>query len=117
MQVTAHVTAAHDLSRVRARGALERAFALAAARGDFRIVDHGVSRSALALIVEAADREALARGMQGFQVAAARALNRSARRRGRVFVDRYQATPLASAAAVTRAIAALPRLRVVPRAA
>jgi hypothetical protein len=46
------------------------------------------------LIVEADDAAALARGMQGFQIAAARRFNRLARRRGTLFGDRYHPVPL-----------------------
>ncbi len=62
----------------------------------------------LELIVEADDRIALARGMQGFQIAAARALNRAFGRRGAVFADRYHARPLATRAAVRAAVVELP---------
>jgi hypothetical protein len=48
-----------------------------------------VGGSAIEMIVEADGKEALARGMQGFQVSAARWLNKEARRSGGVFVDRY----------------------------
>ena len=41
------------------------------------------------MLVEAAGPESLARGMQGLAVRLARALNRCARRSGRVFADRY----------------------------
>lgn len=88
------VRAVGDLGRARALGAIKRAVDGAHARADFRIVQHGVTRDAgdhaLELVVEAEDRVALARGMQGFQVAAARALNRVAARRGTVFADRYR---------------------------
>jgi len=64
------------------------------ARAGFRILDVGVTGRrgdhALQLVVEADDRIALARGMQGFQVAAARALNALTARRGTVFADRYK---------------------------
>jgi hypothetical protein len=69
---------------------------------------YGVHASRLELIVEASDRIALARGMQGFQVSAARSLNRAAGRTGRVFADRYRARPLDSATALARAVANLP---------
>lgn len=92
--------------------ACARALALAGGRVDFRIVHVGVRVAAreasVELIVEAADRQALARGMQGFQVSAARSLNRVVRRRGRVFADRYQARALVSGAARAQAIAGLP---------
>jgi putative transposase len=89
-----------------------RALALSRAREDFRIVHLGVrvgaQGSQLELIVEARDRLALARGMQGFQVSAARSLNRVARRTGRVFTDRYHARVLVSGPARARAVASLP---------
>jgi putative transposase len=84
-----------DLRRARALGAVSRV-ALARDRSDFRIVDVSVTGQrtrgdhGLELVVEADDRIALARGMQGFQVAAARALNALVPRRGRVFADRYK---------------------------
>lgn len=70
--------------------AIERALDLSRARVDFRIVELAVRRDRLDLVIEAADKRALARGMQGFQVSAARGVNRVARRTGRVFVDRYR---------------------------
>jgi hypothetical protein len=81
-----------SLARTPARTAIERAVALSLRRNDFRIVRlaiGGRSRS-VELVVEADDRLALARGMQGFQVAAARGLNRAAARSGTVFPDRYR---------------------------
>lgn len=88
------VRAVGDLRRARALGAIKRAIDGAHARADFRIVQHGVTGRAddhaLELVIEAEDRIALARGMQGFQVAAARALNALASRRGAVFADRYK---------------------------
>jgi len=93
IHVIAHLAAAiARIDRARARTALDRAIDLSLDRGDFRIVDLAFARSRLELVVEAEDRHALARGMQGFQVSAARALNRLARRRGSVFLDRYRAT-------------------------
>lgn len=89
--------------------------ALSRARIDFRVLHFalrvGADTTQLEMIVEARDRHALARGMQGFQVSAARSLNRVARRTGRVFLDRYRARPLTSAASVSRAIAALSKSR------
>jgi putative transposase len=46
------------------------------------------------LIVEAGDRLALSRGMQGLLVRVARALNRIWKRRGSVFSDRFHARAL-----------------------
>jgi putative transposase len=57
------------------------------------------------LIVEACDRHALSRGMQGLGVRLARALNRCWGRRGRVLADRYHAHVLRSPSEVRRALA------------
>ena len=91
------------------RRALERPLALALARPDFRIVHLAVRPTRVELIVEADDRIALARGMQGFQVSAARNINRITRRTGRVFVDRYRARILGRRIDVTAVLARLPR--------
>lgn len=114
MLVVAHVAdPVRRLDLSRARTAIARALALSRARTDFRIV-HLALRTDLArdarleLIVEAADHRALARGMQGFQVSAARGLNRAVRRSGTVFVDRYRARALTTRPAVAAAIARLP---------
>jgi hypothetical protein len=90
---------------------LDRALALSLGRASFRIVHLAVVRSRLELIVEADDQVALARGMQGFQVSAARALNRAASRRGTVFPDRYRMRILATRSDVRDAIGRLPRAR------
>jgi REP element-mobilizing transposase RayT len=84
-----------QLRRRRAYQALQRALRTSLARVDFRIVHMSLQREHVHLVVEASDEMALARGMQGFQVAAARYLNaavsgeRGQTRSGRVFVDRY----------------------------
>jgi hypothetical protein len=76
--------------------AVARALSLTHERGDIRILDVRVRRDAIHLVVEANDKLALARGMQGFQVSAARGINRAAKRSGRVFADRYRARPRAA---------------------
>ena len=96
-----------SLRRRSAYAALRRAVALSLARTDFRIVRLAIRPTRLELLVEADDKLALARGMQGFCVAAARALNRAARRRGTVFPDRYRPRILPTRVAVRAAIAAL----------
>lgn len=82
--------------------ALARALRLSHERGDFRILDVRVRRDAIHLVVEAADKLALARGMQGFQVSAARGINRIAKRRGGVFADRYRALRAPGRARIAR---------------
>ena len=95
---------AHRLGRRRILQALRRALRLSLGRSDFRIVDLAIRGADLELVVEAQDRIALARGMQGFQVSAARALNRAAARSGNVFVDRYRPAPLVTPALVRAAL-------------
>jgi hypothetical protein len=109
VQITARVVAAAGkLRQRRAYHAIRRALRTALGRADFRVVELCIRARRLELIVEADDRMALARGMQGFQVAAARHLNRAWRRRGCVFADRYRARPLTTRRAVRRALRDLP---------
>ena len=63
--------------------------------GAFRIVHVSIQRTHVHLLVEADHKMALSRGMQSFQISAAKHLNRAAskhrdeRRRGTVFPDRF----------------------------
>jgi putative transposase len=65
--------------------------------GAFRIVHVSIQRTHIHLLVEADHKEALSRGMQSFQISAAKHINREhslhaklvIRRRGAVFPDRY----------------------------
>jgi REP element-mobilizing transposase RayT len=74
-----------------------------ARREDFRIVHVSLQRTHVHLLVEARDKYALASGMQGFQISAAKHLNAAIskrrpgpRRRGTVFPDRYHAEIITS---------------------
>lgn len=87
---------------------IARAVHRSLARSDFRIVAVGVRAHAIELIVEADDRVSLARGIQGFEVAAAKHWNRLTARRGGVFADRYRARALVTRLSVRAALAALP---------
>jgi hypothetical protein len=100
-----------QLSRRQAYDVLRHALTLSLGRANFRIVHLALVRSRLELIVEADDKLALARGMQGFQVSAAKSLNRAARRRGTVFPDRYRMRILATRTDVRDAIGRLPLRR------
>src|SRR6185295_7661255 len=69
-----------------------------ARRESFRIVHLSIQRTHVHLLVEADHKAALASGMQGFQISAAKHLNAAIsknrpgpRRRGAVFSDRYHA--------------------------
>ena len=65
--------------------------------GAFRIVHASIQGTHIHLLVEADNKDALANGMQRFQISAAKLLNREVsierelprRRRGKVFTDRY----------------------------
>ncbi|MDQ3367332.1 MAG: hypothetical protein M3680_18060 [Myxococcota bacterium] len=108
IHITTRVVAAvGSLRQPPARRAIERALHTSLARSDFRIVHVGTRGTQVELIVEAHDRYALARGMQGFQVSAARYLNAAKARRGTVFPDRYRARVLGSRAAVRLALGRL----------
>lgn len=71
--------------------ALAPALWAGAERHGFRLVHYAVLGNHVHLLVEANDRRALMRGMQGLGVRVARRLNRMMRRRGRVVADRYHA--------------------------
>lgn len=70
---------------------LLEAFAACGERHDdhFRIVQFAILDGHLHLLVEARDRAALNRGMQGFTIRTARNLNKLWGRRGTVYADRY----------------------------
>jgi REP element-mobilizing transposase RayT len=75
--------------------ALREATIVAALRERIRIVHISLQRNHVHLLVEAENKLALSRGLQGFQISAARNVNamlgkdRYRHRRGRVFADRY----------------------------
>jgi REP element-mobilizing transposase RayT len=61
---------------------------------DFRVVHISIQHNHLHLLVEAADREVLTRRMQSFAINAARAINGTDGRSGKVFAYRYHATQI-----------------------
>jgi REP element-mobilizing transposase RayT len=92
-----------SLRRLDAYRAVREATLTAAMRGTIRIVHVSLQRTHLHMLVEAKDKAALASGMQGFQVSAAKHLNSAIgkarggrRRRGAVFPDRYHAEIITS---------------------
>src|SRR5262245_20724218 len=97
----AHVTLKllRGLPRLRSKNeyaALRGAFAAgctgcarATGGGSFRLCHYAVLNDHLHLLVEASNREALTRGLQGLAIRIAKALNRLWHRRGTVFADRY----------------------------
>ena len=69
--------------------ALRAAFAAGCDRFGFRLTHYAVLNDHLHFLVEARDRTALSRGLQGLAIRIAKALNRLWRRAGTVFADRY----------------------------
>jgi len=97
------VKAVGSLRRRRTYLAIRAATRVVARREGFRIVHLSVQRTHVHLLVEAKSKAALASGMQGFQISAAKHLNAAIsvgrpgpRRRGPVFPDRYHAVVIDS---------------------
>jgi REP element-mobilizing transposase RayT len=94
-----------SLRRRAAYAALRAAFAAGCDRLGFRLVHYAVLNDHLHFVVEAADRHALSRGLQGLLVRVAKKLNKLWSRRGRVFADRYHDRILRSPREVRNALA------------
>jgi putative transposase len=62
----------------------------------FRIIHYSIQSDHVHLVVEGVDRTTLSRGIQGLAIRLARGFNKSLRRRGKVWGDRYHARELAS---------------------
>ncbi len=109
-----HVTlrvekAVGTLRRLSLYHALRKALRSVLGRADFRAVDVSLQDGHVHLIVEAENKNALARGMQAFQIVAARFINqavskeRGKRRTGQVFSDRYHSKAITSPLAARHA--------------
>src|SRR6185369_8830010 len=85
--------------------ALQRSFAAACDRGDFRLVHYTLQTTHAHLLVEATDARALARGMMAVGARLARALNRTSGHRGRVLAERFHARILRTPREVRNALA------------
>jgi REP element-mobilizing transposase RayT len=88
------VPAVGNLRRRTLYHAIRQATITAALHEWFRIVHVSLQRDHVHMLVEAEHKAALARGMQGFLISAAKHINASLgdgerRRRGKVFADRY----------------------------
>jgi putative transposase len=105
VHVTLRVT--DEVARLRTRSAyhaVRGALRLCAARSDYRVVHISIQDNHIHALVEADDKVALARGMQGFEVSAAKRLNKAlGRKRGKVFAHRYHARALRTPTEVRRA--------------
>jgi hypothetical protein len=75
-----------------------------AVRGALRLCHYAVLNDHLHLLCEAANRTALARGLQGLLIRIAKALNKLWSRRGSVFADRYHDHILTSPREVRNAL-------------
>jgi REP element-mobilizing transposase RayT len=81
----------YNLRSRRCFSALAQSFAAASNQFGFRLVHYSVQGNHIHFLVEAEDKRALSRGMQGLTIRMARALNRVMNnRKGKVFSDRYQ---------------------------
>lgn len=83
---------------------LRRAFVAGGNRFGFRLCHYAILNDHVHLVVEAADRVALRRGLQGLAIRVARALNKLWRRSGKVFADRYHDRDLTSPREVRNAL-------------
>ena len=95
------VPAVGSLRRRAMYKAMRDATITAALRERFRIVHVSLQRTHVHMLVEAEHKAALGRGMQGFQISAARNINAalgdgSHGRRGKVFADRYHVEVITS---------------------
>jgi hypothetical protein len=80
------------------------AFAAARARFAVRLTHFSIQSNHLHLVVEAADRRALSRGLQGLAIRVAKRVNARVGRRGAVFADRYFARALRTPLDVRRTL-------------
>ena len=104
------VAAVGNLRRRSLYKAMRDATITAGLRERIRIVHISLQRNHVHMLVEADNKLALARGMQGFQVSAARHINTALgvdkyrRRRGPVFADRYHLEVITSPTRAHRAL-------------
>ena len=94
-----------SLRTVRLVKEVERTFARGCERGAFRLVHYSLQGDHAHLIVEAADRDALGRGMKAVGSRLARAVNRVFGRSGPVLADRYHVRVLRTPREVRNALA------------
>jgi REP element-mobilizing transposase RayT len=105
------IAAVGNLRRRCVYQAIREATLTTARRESFRIVHLSIQHNHVHLLVEAADKHALASGMQGFQISAAKHLNAAIskgrpgpKRRGSVFPDCYHAEIITSPTQARHAI-------------
>jgi REP element-mobilizing transposase RayT len=92
------------LRQQRERSALLARFARGKDRFGFRLLHFSILNDHLHFVVEAKDRTALCRGLQGLLIRLARGLNKLWGRKGKVFADRYHDRALKSPREVRNAL-------------
>jgi REP element-mobilizing transposase RayT len=92
------------MRRQRVVSSMEESFRQARIRFGMRIIHYSIQGNHLHLLVEADDRESLARGMQGLAIRMARLLNRLFARVGKVWADRYHSHVLRTRREVANAL-------------
>ena len=101
LRVASHV---YNLRSRRSFKVIEAALSIGGDRFEVRIVHFSVQGNHLHLIVEAPNRRALARAIQGLSIRIAKGLNRMMGCAGRVFDDRFHARVLRTPTEVRNAI-------------
>ena len=99
-----------SLRKAKLYKALRHATYVTAAFQGMRIVHISIQREHIHLLVEAENKQALSRGMQGFKISAAKQINRTLgagrrRRRGSVFADRYHSEAITTPRRARHALA------------
>jgi REP element-mobilizing transposase RayT len=94
----------YNLRSRRSFRVIAAALRLGGDRFDVRVVEFSVQGNHIHLLVEAPNRRALARAIQGLSIRVAKGLNRMMGRSGRVFDDRYHARVLRTPTEVRHAI-------------
>ena len=104
LHVTLRVRRKVPSLRERAFGRMKWAFSRGCDKFGMRLCHFSVQGNHIHLIVEAADKESLSRGMHALEIRIARAINRVFGRRGPVFADRYHAHELRTPTEVKNAV-------------
>ena len=105
LHVTLRVLRSVGSLRVQRRFAkIKRAFRYGSDRFGMKLAEFSVQDDHIHLIVEAKDRHALTRGMQGLAIRIAKGVNKAIGRHGKVFGDRYHARTLGTLAEVRNAV-------------
>jgi REP element-mobilizing transposase RayT len=105
LHVTIRVRAgAWNLRGGRVFKVVNHAFKAAREKFGMRLCQFSVMRNHVHLLVEASDRRALSRGMQGLGIRLAKALNKLMGAKGTVYADRYHAHVLKTPSEVAQAL-------------